>query len=49
MPKAPSILKLCKDPAKATVGKFYEFKNATDTRERLRKEVLSLGFCNQPE
>lgn len=31
MPKAPSILKLCKDPAKATVGKFYEFKNATDT------------------
>lgn len=31
MPKAPSILRLCKDPAKATVGKFYEFKNATDT------------------
>lgn len=49
MPKAPSILRLCKDPAKATVGKFYEFKNATDTRETLRKEVVSLSPCNQPE
>ena len=30
MPKAKSKFNLCRDPAKATVEKFYEFKNATD-------------------
>jgi len=28
---------------------IYDTKNHQGRRERLRKEVLSLGFCNRPE
>lgn len=48
MAKILELQKKDKYNKERTVGSI-EIKNQTETRERLRKEVLSLGLCNRPE